>query len=169
MSAVTKLVRETELNTEFELLSTGIKGRIVTVGASLIDDVVATIVDPPIPVFFNEDKQRDEENPLDPHYIVELAATARRRAVAALETMILFGLELDELPPTETWLPRLQLLAKHGYLDLTKYDLDDPLELELLYKKYIAVGTPDLIKIGQHAGLNNRDVEEAARSFKSKS
>ena len=35
------------------------------------------------------------------------------------------------------------------------------------YKKYIAVGTADLIKIGQHAGLNSRDVEEAARTFKS--
>lgn len=151
----------------FEMLSTGVRGRIVPVGASLIDDVVSRISDPPVPLFHNPDKDRDEENPLDPTYLAELQRTARRRAVAAMETMLMFGLELEEVPPTETWLPRLQLLAKRGLLDLSGFDLSDPLELELLFKKYLAVGTQDLIAIGQRAGLNSRDVEDAARTFKS--
>lgn len=154
---------------DWEPLTTGVIGRIVPVGASLIDDVVASIADPKVPMFFNEDKQREEENPTDPAYLEALTTTQRKRAIAAMETLLLFGLELQELPPDEQWLPKLRFMAKRGHISLDGYDLEDPLEKELLYKKYVAVGTADLIKIGQHAGLNSRDVEEAARSFKSQS
>ncbi len=153
---------------DWEPLTTGVIGRIVPIGASLIDDVVASIPDPKIPTFFNEDKQREEENPTDPAYLEALAATQRKRAIAAMETLLLFGLELQEIPPDESWLPRLRYMEKRGHISLEGYDLDDPLEKELLYKKYVAVGTADLIKIGQHAGLNSRDVKEEASRFKSK-
>ena len=49
-----------------ELLSTGIRARIVPVAASLIDEAVARIRDPQVPVVMNEKKGREEENPLDP-------------------------------------------------------------------------------------------------------
>lgn len=167
MSAVTDHVKRKAASPEWQELTTGIVGRIVPVGASLIDDVVASIADPKPPMFFNEDKGREEENPVDPDYLEALEAAQRQRAVAALETLLLFGLELEQLPPDEQWLPKLRYMAKRGHISLDNYDLDDPLEKELLYKKYVAVGTQDLIEIGQHAGLNSRDVEEAARSFKS--
>ena len=168
-STVVQQVREQgqPATQEWQRLSTGIEARIVPVGASLIDDVVSRIIDPPVPIFHNPDKNRDEENPLDPAYQQALQATARRRATAAMETMLLFGLQLKEIPPAESWLPRLQLLERRGLLDLSGFDLEDPLELELVYKKYIAAGTQDLIAIGQRAGLNSRDVEDAARSFQS--
>jgi len=152
---------------QFEPLSTGVMARIIPVGASLIDDVVASIPDPPVPKFFNEDKQREEENPLDPAYQEALTTTQRRRAIAAMETLLLFGLELQEVPADDIWLSRVRYLEKRGHLSLAGYDPADPVDRELLYKKYVAVGTVDLIHIGQKAGLNSRDVEEAARVFKS--
>ena len=167
MSAVVDHVKKQAAVPDWEPLSTGVVGRIVPVGASLIDDVVASIQDPKPPLFFNEDKGREEENPTDPTYIEALEAAQRQRAVAAMETLLLFGLELQELPPDEEWLPKLKYMQKRGHISLDGFDLNDPMERELLYKKYIAVGTADLIKIGQHAGLNSRDVEEAARTFKS--
>ena len=167
MSDATQHVKKHDQGPQFQMLSTGVIGRIVPVGASLVDDVVASINDPKVPTFFNEDKGREEENPLDPDYLEELVRTSRRRAIAAMETLLLFGLELEAIPPDDEWLPRLKLMAKRGHITLEGFDLDDPLERELIYKKYIAVGTADLIQIGQQAGLTSRDVEEAARSFKS--
>ena len=167
MTDATQHINKTKDGPQFRTLSTGVVGRIIPVGASLVDDVVASIRDPKVPMFFNADKGREEENPLDPEYIEEMERTERRRAIAAMETLLLFGLELESVPPDEEWLPRLQLMAKRGHITLDGFDLNDPLEKELIYKKYIAVGTADLIQIGQQAGLTSRDVEEAARSFKS--
>ena len=168
MSDATKRVKQMEeTGLEWTTLTTGIEGRIIPVGASLIDDVVASIPDPEVPTFFNEDKQREEENPLDPDYIAELEATERRRAIAAMETLLIFGFELKEMPDDDVWLPRLRFMEKRGHISLADYDLNDPLEKELVYKKYVAVGTMDLIRIGKKGGLSRRDVEEAARSFKS--
>lgn len=169
MSDAVNHIQKISKQPEFQVLSTGIEGKIIPVGASLIDDVVASIRNPPVPIIHNEDKDRDEENPLDPEYIDAVDATTRRRAIAAMETLLICGLELREIPPVETWLPRIQLLEKRGHINLSGYDLNDPMEIELLYKKYVAVGTADLIAIGQYAGLNRRDVEEAAQSFKSQS
>lgn len=152
-------------NPEWEALSTGYMARLLPVGASLIDEVVAGIADPPVPMFLNPDKGREEENPLDPTYQIALEQVARQRAIAAMETMLLFGVELQEVPDPATWLPKIKLLEKRGRLDLSGYDLDEPLELELLFKKFIAVGSQDLIAIGRRTGLNSRDVEEAARTF----
>lgn len=155
---------------EIVTLSTGIRAKIVPVGASLIDDVVARIEDPAVPTFMNEEKGREEENPNDPHYLIALQVAARQRANAAMETMLLFGLELvDGLPEDDSWLKRLKFLEQRGILDLSPYPEDDSLAMELMYKKYIATGTSDLVAIGRKAGLNSRDVEEAAQSFKSQS
>ena len=164
VKAVTAIVPTTP---DWEILSTGVEARILPVGAGLIDEVVASIPEPKIPLWHNPDKDRDEENPTDPAYLDALAAMERRKAVAATETLLMFGVELRELPSPETWLPRLRLLAKRGHLVLED-DLDDPMVLDLLYKKYIAVGVVDLIKIGQRAGLSSRDVEAAAKTFPGK-
>jgi hypothetical protein len=147
-------------------LSTGVRARIVPVGASLIDDVTAQVKDPPVPTFHNEDKGRDEENPNDPEYLRQMAEAQRARAVAALDAMVMFGLELtDGLPEDDKWLVKLQFLAKRGQLDLSGFDPDDPLDKEFLYKKYIATGTADLIRIGRTAGLSQGDVAEAVENF----
>lgn len=149
-------------------LSTGIRGKIIPVGASLIDDVVALVENPPVPKFFNEEKGREEENPNHPDYVQAMANAQRQRAVAAMETLLVFGLDLvDGIPEDDGWLKKLKFLERRGSIDLSMYPEDDPMAIELMYKKYVAVGTLDLILIGKHAGLNSRDVEEAAKAFKS--
>ena len=149
-------------------LSTGYRARINPVGASLIDEVVARVKDPVVPMFYNEDKGREEENPLDPNYVEALQTAQHKRAMAAMDTLILFGLDLiDGLPDERDWLQKLKYLERRGHFDLSEYDLDDEFDLEFVFKKYIACGTQDLIMLGEHAGLNRKDVEEASKSFKS--
>jgi hypothetical protein len=151
-----------------EVLSTGVRARIVPVGATLVDAATSRIKDPPIPIIHDEAKGRDIENPTDPQYLAAMREADRQRLQAATDTMIMFGVELLEgLPEDDEWVKRLQWQAKHDHLSLEGYDLEDPLDREFLYKKYIAVGTLDLITIGRKAGLRPEDVAEAAASFPS--
>jgi len=166
-NAVTKLAHEVRDEDEFQLLSTGYWAKIVPVGATLIQEASRSVQDPPIPVVRDE-VQGDIENPMDPNYARAMEAAEARRETVATDTIIFFGVKLrDPIPPKEEWLKLLQWREKKGTLDLSSYDLDDELDLELMFKKYIAVGTMDLIRIGAMAGLQQGDVEAAMASFKS--
>ena len=147
-------------------LSTGYKARIRPVGASLIDDAVARIKDPLVPTYTSEDKGREEENPHDPAYLRALKDAAKERATVAMDAMVMFGIELvDGVPEDDKWIRQLAFYAKRTGLDLSGYDLDDELEKEFLFKKYIATGTLDLLEVGKRAGLRQKDVADAVKSF----
>jgi len=147
-------------------LSTGYRARIKPVGASLIDDAVAQIENPPVPTYMDEAKGREEENPHDPKYLRDLKDAERKQAQVAMDAMVMFGIQLvDGVPDDDTWLRQLTFYAKRSGLDLSEYDLDDPLEKEFLFKKYIATGTMDLLEVGRRAGLRREDVADAVKSF----
>jgi hypothetical protein len=163
--AVAKAKRGSDEN-GIEVLSTGIRARIVPVAASLIDEAMARIRDPQVPVFMNEDKGRKEENPLDPVYLEALADARRKRIRAGLDVMIMFGVELaDGVPEDDGWVKRLRLMEKMGYLDLGEFDFDEPVEREFLYKSFIAVASADLIRLGVLSGISRTEVAEAAANF----
>lgn len=147
-------------------LSTGIRARLVPVAASLVAEATSLVKDPEPPVWHNPDKDRDEPNPSDPAYLKTLADNQAKRALAGLDTLTLFGVELvDPLPEDDGWLKRLRLLERRGGLDLSGYDLDDPIDREFLYKKFVAVGTDDLTEIGKLSGISREAVKAAENSF----
>jgi hypothetical protein len=147
-------------------LSSGYKGRIHPVSAKLIDEVASTIPSPEVPKQFIEAKGREEYNPLDPEYQRAVADADRQRGLAVTEALVMFGVELvDAVPPVDTWLPKLQYMAKRGRLDLTAFDLLDPMDLEFLFKNYIAVATPDLVYVSMASGLTSREVSQAVAGF----
>jgi len=152
---------------ESEYLSTGVRARIVPVSASLVDSTVSLVKNPPVPKFYNEEKGREEDNPLDPVYLAAREEAERKRIAAAIDAMIMFGVELvDGLPEDDRWLEKLQFLARRGQLDLSGYDLEASLDREFLYKKFVAVGSADLIRIGEKAGLRPQDVSDQLKSFR---
>lgn len=164
--AVEVAARVATAESDYVILSTGVPARVVTVSASLVDSAVSLVKDPPVPKFLNEDKGREEDNPLDPAYLAACKEAEGRRVTAAIDAMIMFGVELaDGLPEDDTWLKKLQFLERHGQLDLTGYDPEEPLDREFLYKKYVAVGSQDLILIGEKAGLRPQDVADQLKSF----
>lgn len=149
---------------EIVVLSTGIRVKLHGVSATLIDEVSSRIADPEIPVIFDEDKQRNIENPFDPKYIKAVDQVAKLRGVAALDAMIMFGVILvDPIPPDSEWLPKLLYLQKRGNLDLSPYDLKDPFEKEFVFKRYVAVGSDDLQKIGGQ--VTQAQVAQAEAAF----
>lgn len=147
--------------------STGVRARLIPVAASLITDVTGRVEDPPVPIWHNPEKDRDEENPNDPAYTRALERADMRRGLAAVDAMVLFGVELiDGLPEDDTWLTNLKHMQRLGHLDLSGYDLEDPVDREFLYKRYIAVSSPDLQRVMAMSGLRQEDIARAERSFR---
>jgi hypothetical protein len=152
---------------EIVFLSTGVRARIKAVSASLLDDVTARIVDPEIPLEPNPDKNdRLEPNPYNAQYKKDMDQANRERGIAALDAMIMFGIELvDPIPDNSEWMPKLRFLEKRGHLNLNGVDLDDPIEREFTYKRLIAVGNEDLKLIGRSGGLSEEEVKRVENSF----
>lgn len=145
---------------EIVYLSTGIRARIIPVSASLIDQVTSMVKDTEVPMWFDEDKGRSEPNPNDPAYLAAKVAEEHQRGVAAIDAMILFGVELvDGLPEDDTWIKKLKYLG-------IEVDADDPFEREFAYKKYVAVSSDDLVQLGKSSGIRQEDVTRAAKSFR---
>lgn len=148
-------------------LSTGVRARIVPVAASLIEEVTRRIKDPDVPIWHDPERDKDIPNPDHPDYLRDLAEATRKRGQAAMEAMILFGVELiDGLPEDDGWLQRLRFLQKRELLDLSEYDLDDPLDLEFVYKRYVAVGSNDFVRIGRESGLSEDGIRTAGETFR---
>lgn len=149
------------------VLSTGYRARVSPVSASLIDDVTSLIKDPDVPIYHNEDKDRDEPNPGDPTYIRALADADKKRGNAAMDALILFGVELlDPLPKDGKWLKKLLYLQKRGTLSLALYNLEDPDDVEFLFKRYIAVSADDIITVSKLSGIRGEDLKLAENSFR---
>lgn len=144
---------------EIKILSTGIRAKILPVSASLIQEVTTRIKSPKIPMWHNENKNRDEPNPADPDYIAECENANTKRGQAAMDAMIMFGVELvDELPNDKNWIKKLNFIG-------IKVNEDDNFELEFAYKKYIAVGNIDLMMVGKTTGISQEAISQAAESF----
>jgi hypothetical protein len=150
-------------------LSTGIEARLLPVSISLINEAQAAIPDPEVPMWHNESKDTYEPNPNHPQYKRDLEQVEADRNVAAIDAMVMFGVELvDGMPEDDGWLKKLKLRQRVGLstVDLGDFDLKDEIDLEYLYKKYVAVATPDVAKLMKASGVSEEDIAEAARSFR---
>jgi len=167
-SPAVDVAKERRDRDEAVILSTGVRARFVPVASSLITDVLSAIKDPPIPVVFIKEKERDEENPNDPEYLKLMREVKEKRDKVSMDTMILFGIELlDEIPEDGAWINKLRYMEKLGHLNLESYDLTDPIEREFLYKRYIAVSSDDLIEILKRSGISEDDIAQAMKTFPS--
>lgn len=147
-------------------LSTGYKARLMPVSAKLLDDIAHSVAEPPVPKQFIEAKGRDEYNPLDPAYQLAVKEANRLRGLRTTEALVMFGIQLTEpIPDPNEWLPRLRYLEKRGNLDLSGFDFDDPLDVEFVFKNYIAVSTQDLVFASMASGLTDEEVAEAIAGF----
>jgi hypothetical protein len=153
-------------------LSTGYYARISSVSASLIEEAQASVEYPEVPKWHDEDRDRWEENPNHPDYIKSVAEVDKRKTMMAIDAMILFGVEIVNEDGTpydvntgDKWYQKIRLMAKRKMINVDGVDLDDPLDIEWMFKKYIAVGAPDLERIARASNLSEEDVKEASATF----
>lgn len=151
-----------------QTLSTGIRAIIRPVPAMLVDKMVNAVKDPEIPLQYIEEKDREERNSLDPTYLREMDDAQTKRGEATMMAMIMFGIELvDGIPDPDLWLPRLEWMSKHTSLDLGDWDLDDPLDLEYMYKALVATSGTDLMLVTIKSGMTSEEVDLSMRGFRS--
>jgi len=157
---VVVVAKAEDTDSDIQTLSTGIRCQIMPVSAALIQEVTSRIKDPQVPLWHNKEKGRDEPNPNDPGYVAELGEANSERGKAAMDALIMFGIDLiDSLPEDNRWLKKLQYMG-------IQVDETDSFEVEFAYKKYVAVGNQDLILISQKAGISQEAIEDAAKSFR---
>jgi hypothetical protein len=143
--------------------------RVKPIPAAIITDVTNRIKEPDVPKWFNKDMDRYEANPGDPDYARALAEAERKRGEAMIDATIMFGIEIvDGVPAKETWLPRLQFISKLGQLSLDQYDLDDPLVLEYVFKRYVIGNIALITHIQQISSVMPEDIGKAAAPFRRK-
>jgi hypothetical protein len=165
---VAKDKRRREEGEPLSVLSTGIKARLIPVAATLVQDVASRVKDPDVPMWHNPDKDREEPNPNDPKYLRDLADAGEKRGLAAVDAMVMFGVELEDGypdPETDPWLRKLKFMERRGHISLDDFDLEDELDLEFVYKRYIAVSSIDLVAIGTMSGIQPEEAAAAARMF----
>ncbi len=150
-------------------LSTGVRIRLRPVALGMWQDALAELrkKEPKVPSFANPEKGgRLEENPNDPDYLRGMAAFIEEQGRVSSDVQFLFGVELvDGLPEDKSWLAKLRLLQRLGAIDLSGFDLNDPTDLEFLYKKHVAIGPTDATLVGRGWGPSEEEVAEAASFF----
>lgn len=152
-------------------LSTGVLVKISSVSASLVEAAQGAVPPPEVPIWHNEVADRDEENPNHPKYLQDLQQWEIQRTLAAVDVMLMFGVTLVDEDGLEVevdkgrWVQKLKFLEKHNLLDMSDFDLEDSFDREFIYKKYVAIGAPDIQLIAQASSLSEEDVAKATEAF----
>lgn len=97
-------------------LSTGVVLRSKPVSRNIFADILSEHVPPRVPVSYNQDKGREEDNPQDPDYLAEMQRYNTQLARSMSDALIVLGTEFERKPDTlpsfddETWLEEVELL-----------------------------------------------------------
>lgn len=146
---------------------TGVRVRLLPVSTALIEEVSTRVEDPEVPMWHNDARDRDEPNPDDPKYLKALERANRERGVAVMDALVMFGLDLvDGVPQNDNWLQKLRYMEKRKQVDLSNYDLENPFDLEFLYKRFIAADNDVVTRISQISTLTPEAIEKAEESFR---
>ena len=134
---------------------------------AIISDVTSRIPEPTVPVWHDPEYDRDVENPNDPAYVRAKEEVDRKRGEAMIDATVMFGIKLpDGVPPTDKWLPRLQFMERLGQIDLSGYNLDDNLEKEFVFKKYIIANIAVINYIQNMSSVTPEDIGKAGKPFR---
>ena len=145
-------------------LSTGVRARIVPVASSLIDEINSMIPDPQVPVQVIDGQ--DHANPMHPEYQRGMKDASDKRTAAVLDAFVMFGVELvDGVPEDDEWVKKIKFMEKRGAIDLSCYNLKDPMDREFVYKRFIVVSSKDTRLIGAASGVLSEDIDRAMESF----
>ena len=141
--------------------------RVKAIPVAIISDVTSRIPEPEIPVWHNPEYDRDEQNPNDPAYLKAKSEVDTKRGQAMIDATVMFGIDLPNgVPPTDEWLPKLKFMEKRGQVDLSGYDLNDPLEKEFVFKRYIIANIGLINYIQNMSSVTPEDVGNAGRPFR---
>lgn len=150
-------------------LSTGVVLKVKPVPKHFIFTVTSRFEKPAVPVYYNESKGREEENPNDPDYAEAVEMYVADVANAAVDVALLRGTEVVSIPDgfpdhnSKYWKEEMEVLGmplktkeRARYLAWIKA-MVCPLEEDIEILMEI---------IGQHTGVSEADTAEAVERFR---
>lgn len=151
-------------------LSNGVVLRIKPVPLLTVRRAVQSVERPKVPRVLIPEKGREEENPSDPAYLAAKEAYEAETTERAIDTLLLFGVELESVPKgmdgpdDDGWLRKMKLLG-------INVDPDNPDERLLTWLRcYAIVSLSDFTALqraaGKSVGLSEEEVQAAADSFR---
>ncbi len=168
-AAVAQKESKTKKKTQDDIvvLASGIRVRYRPVGANAIREAQARIPDAIMPTFKDPNTGKDQPNPAHPAYAAEQKEIDALRTTAAMDVLMLLGIELvDDMPEDDAWLDKFVFLKLISTED-AKFARDLPIALELYYKKYVVADANVITQLGQLAGVTQEMIAEARDSFPS--
>ena len=153
-------------------LSTGVILKSNPFPRTMLADIVRKFPEPKVPMFYNEDKERDEENPNDPDYIEAVKKYQFDLTFALVDLGICYGTSIKELPKdidnpySSDWVDTCNALG-----------LEVPANKKLRYLKWVKyIAAPEekdieaiADKVLASFGTRESQVEKALETFPSES
>ena len=168
-NAVNEVENEEREGSNIFTLSSGVKIRLKPVNQFFIFQVMSKFKPPKIPVVFNEQKGRDEENPNDPDYLEAIEQYDADRAQAGNDVCLLRGIDILEVPKgvvdhnSKQWKEEMEIVGIQTKNERLRY---------LSWLKAIAMPTHEELNIvlegiGRLTGVTEASVAAAADGFRS--
>jgi len=141
----------------------------------LIEQVMASVQDPPVPTTKLSDGE-DYPNPNDPEYMRQMAITQSTRERRSLHSIVFFGMTLcDEEgvaiePPDNGWEFRLRMAGVDWKKEIEgvagKLDEDElKFAKSSAYLMFIAISADDMPEVMKLAGVDEEEQRKAAATF----
>ena len=152
------------------MLSSGVQLHLKKSPPFVVAQAVSNIQRPEVPMWKNEDKQREEPNPTDPAYEKALLEYHGATGTAIMNALLLFGVDIVEVPE------KLPAVDSDDWLEaLTYLGIDPPKTRQirkLLWLKTVALTEDSDIQAVSTAlfaiqGIGEEDVAQAIESFRS--
>ncbi len=165
------MTQETDQDAVYELAS-GVKLRFHKFSPLLLNQIATTIGEnePKAPMVFDENKARDEENPLDPDYVAAHNLWAAATAVRLLRALVAAGTKLESRPD--------DMMADDSeefeqFMELVQIPISANSQGRYTqWVMYVALTSPEdmnalNIELMRLAGAREEDVAEAQALFRS--
>lgn len=151
-------------------LATGVVLRFKAISPQSVIDVMNTFVPPKVPVVWDEEREREIENPEHPEYLEAMRKFQSRQGFAMYDTAVALGVTVDTIPEGfegpdgEDWIDTLEMLG-------IVFNRDKKAVRKLMWLKHIAItGTVEMerivVNILRRSGVTEEDVQVAAAGFR---
>ncbi len=160
-------------------LENGIVLALRMVAPLLISDAARRVPKPPVPTVYSEEKNREEENPEHPDYLVALVEWRGQRDEAGLSVALIMGSSVSSVPEglygpdDDEWIDEIEASYAAIEMEPPKIDRDRPSGRYLSWLRLYALPTEeDIVRISKiltsSVAVSEEDVRDAVDAFRSR-
>ena len=135
----------------------------------LIEMMAKEIPEPVPPQVVNKSNGQLMQNPSDPKYLRDVELVQLQRTDRAWDAHLSLGVRLlDPMPPIDGWIDTLKHVLSFITEDvLARYDLENPRDVDILYKRFfVVVTTADVAVVREGSSVGVAEVTRILKTFR---